>query len=778
MLPQSKRFLSLNVRILGACAVTAGFAVAQDSVTYKPMAARAKPAAEYVFDEVLVRYRGKPGLDDVRVAATESANGLTRREFNPWLGIHRYGLPRGVDVRSAVRALSADPSVEFAEPNGYRELDSIPNDVVYANYNGVGNDLQKWIFNGIGADHNLDAEPAWSITTGRSDVVIAIIDSGIALAHPDLAANIWTNPGEIAGNGIDDDGNGFIDDVHGADFIQNDGDPNPDLGDGIDNDGSGAADDNTTHGTAVASCASAVGNNALGATGAAWNCRLMALKVFAADFGATDMNVASALTYAANKNASVVNMSFGGSIFSMTESSAIAYAWSHNCVLIASAGNNNSSVIQYPACYPHVLSVGATDSGCVLTGGSGDLDGRASFSQYGPGAVDVVAPGTDIPYDGVGSVADGNPGSFIYALSSGTSFASPIVAGLAALVISRAKDVSAPITNDDVRSIIINTAHDLPDDPGDAPNAGADWDDHGRVDFLGAVLLASNWPAKVDPQTLHTYLLSPLSSDYTTARAQAASVNGYLACITDAVENSWVRSTFPLTGHDWIGLTDELVEGQFRWESGEPLTFTYWCSGEPNNAGNEDYAYINNCAGEGWNDVVHAGSATYPLYALIEVPRPLTGLVAQPLCFGDNSGTHCPCSHVGAAGRGCPNFASASGGLLTASGEPSISTDTLVLAASSAIPFGPGLYFQGSASVVGGSVFGNGLLCLTGSTPRLETRFANAAGSSSTTVAIHVLGSTSAGNVRYYQMWFRDDPSYCPAAGFNLTNAVSITWSP
>lgn len=167
------------------------------------------------------------------------------------------------------------------------------------------------------------------------------------------------------------------------------------------------------------------------------------------------------------------------------------------------------------------------------------------------------------------------------------------------------------------------------------------------------------------------------------------------------------------------------------------------------------------------NSALNAGA----VYVLVAYADP------TPYCFGDGSGTACPCSHVGAPSRGCPNFAAALGAELAGSGVASIAFDTLALTSTNAIPFGPGLYFQGSAPIAAGTVFGHGLLCVTGSTPRLEIRFADSLGTSSTTVPIHILGSTAASDVRYYQMWYRDDPGYCPNVGFNLTNALSITWT-
>ncbi|MCI0585738.1 MAG: S8 family serine peptidase [Planctomycetes bacterium] len=464
---------------------------AQDSIG-KRLDAQAPPAAaadlrpRFARDEILVRYKAGLGATSAAVLEVEASRGLTRKGANASIGVHRYRLPDGLPVADALRDLRRNPAVESVEPNWIYYLDAVPNDPFYDNYQANPTDLQRWYFAGIGGDTNLHAEPAWDLTTGRSDVVIAMVDSGIDLDHPDLAANIWTNPGEVPGNGVDDDGNGFADDMNGWDFRGDDNNPNPDLGDGIDNDGVGGPDSNTFHGTFSASCAGAVSNNGVGAAGAAWGCRLMAVKIFTDDGGAFVSDIADAITYAAANGAEVINMSFGGG-FSSTVQTAVNFAWSQGAVQCASAGNGNSSSTQFPASLAHVISVGASDSGSIFGGGSGDIDGRASFSQFGTSAVDVVAPGDDLVGAAVLSVADGNPGAPAYFIASGTSFSCPLVSGLAALVISRARDLASTIDNDSVETILQTTAVDMPDDPNDVPNAGAAWDNHGRVDFLAAV---------------------------------------------------------------------------------------------------------------------------------------------------------------------------------------------------------------------------------------------------------------------------------------------------
>jgi len=170
----------------------------------------------------------------------------------------------GSAVPTAAQQFAALQEIDFAEPNVLHYINDLPNDSLYTAFDGQSTELQRWYFNGIDTDSNLNAEAAWNITTGSSNIIIAVIDTGVAINHPDLAANIWTNPG-----GNDTNGDGYIGDIHGWDFYNSTNNPNPDLGDGVSGDG------NVFHGTFVAGIAAAVSDNGVGVVGASWHSQIM-----------------------------------------------------------------------------------------------------------------------------------------------------------------------------------------------------------------------------------------------------------------------------------------------------------------------------------------------------------------------------------------------------------------------------------------------------------------------------------------------------------------------
>ncbi len=292
------------------------------------------------------------------------------------------------------------------EPDLPIQVQKTPNDPSLWRLYGLNNYGQS----GGTTDADLDAPEAWDITTGSRDVVIGVIDSGVDINHPDLAANIWVNPGETPNNGIDDDGNGFIDDVNGWDFYDNDNTPN---------DGNG-------HGTHVAGTIGAVGNNNSGIAGVNWEVSILPLRFLGDDGSGWTSDAVAAVNYATmlkrdfGINVAATNNSWGGGGYSRTLDRAIESANDQGIMFVAAAGNqgsNNDTNPSYPTNYdaPNVISVAALNRN----------DNLASFSNYGTTTVDVGAPGVSIY-----STLPGNSyGSF-----SGTSMAAPHVTGIVGLL--------------------------------------------------------------------------------------------------------------------------------------------------------------------------------------------------------------------------------------------------------------------------------------------------------------------------------------------------------
>lgn len=312
-----------------------------------------------------------------------------------------------------IDALKQTGSVELAERVPLMKTSLTPND-----YTPTGNPSQWFLA-------KINAPAAWDVFSAGSTVAVAVVDNAVQTNHPDLSANMYTNTGEIAGNGIDDDNNGFIDDVMGYDVGDDDNNANP-LNTSFD------------HGTHCAGLVSARTNNGTGIASIGFSVRIIPVKATsdASDPTAVDAGYAGVI-YAVNAKARVISCSWGGGGNSVTEQAVMNYAWSRNSIVVAAAGNDNVSTQNYPGAYNNVYCVASTTS----------TDAKSSFSNYGTW-VDISAPGSTIR-----STLPGNG----YGNMSGTSMATPIVAGLCGLMLSK----SPYLTPTQVLSCISTTAATL-----------------------------------------------------------------------------------------------------------------------------------------------------------------------------------------------------------------------------------------------------------------------------------------------------------------------------
>jgi subtilisin family serine protease len=353
----------------------------------------------------------------------------------------------------AVQRLGRSHYVVYAEPNLILRSAMIPTDPY---------------FTAQGAYLNLvEATQAWDIEQGRDTVLVAVLDSGIDVEHPDLKAKIWTNVRETANNEIDDDDNGCIDDVHGCSFVTA-----ATVDAACTKPSSGVVDDDNGHGTFVSGIIAAQGNNGMGIIGVAPGVTILPVKTLDCTGGGAAAQAAQALLYAARVGARVANISFSADGGSMTLTNAIREARDkYGMVIVAPTGNSGHRGVRFPARLPETLAVASS-------GTPSDQFERSPYSDWGP-EVAVAAPGLNVvstvpaKYCEAWRCADGQP----YAIASGTSFAAPMVSALAALLISRTPNLSP----DAVERIITSSALPLPD--GDTPN----WAGAGRIRMRAAL---------------------------------------------------------------------------------------------------------------------------------------------------------------------------------------------------------------------------------------------------------------------------------------------------
>lgn len=403
--------------------------------------------SESATNRVIVRYKtdtmsAMTALPSVMATANSDAGASVMADYSD------SGIPgmqvvnvRGKSVDQAIQEYEGNPNVLYAEPDYQISLypetpvkvaaqgDHLaiaaartPNDPEYSLQWGLKNTGQAPFYGTSGA--HINAPDAWSMTTGSSSVVIAVVDTGVDYSHPDLAANIWRNTAEIANNGIDDDKNGYIDDIKGWNFVSKNNDPKDDNG----------------HGTHCAGVIAAVGNNNIGIAGTCWNAKIMPLKFLSSSGNGYVSDAISAILYANTKGAHIISNSWGGSQYTQALKDAIDAS---SAVVVCAAGNsgkNTDTQPQYPSAYTssNIIAVAATDA----------KDTLASFSNFGVSSVDVAAPGVTIRSTYKNSQ---------YQYLSGTSMATPFVSGLAGLL----KAANPGMSSSQIKSKILSTVDSL-----------------------------------------------------------------------------------------------------------------------------------------------------------------------------------------------------------------------------------------------------------------------------------------------------------------------------
>ncbi len=408
---------------------------------------------------------------------------------------HKIKLPAGVTVEEAIIKLENDPAIEYAEPNYLLQLYSIPNDPYYSSAGSWGQS-----YDDLWGIKKIQSSTAWDIAQGEG-VTVAVIDSGVEYNHEDLASNILINNKEIPNNGIDDDGNGYVDDVRGWDFsgdgsysIVEDKDPM----------------DTNGHGTHVSGTIAAIGNNGIGVIGVAPKAKIMPVKIFP---NSRDDVASKGIKYAVDNGAKILSCSWGRTGFSKTISDAFNYAYSKGVISVVAAGNENEdSLNNVPACLSSVITVASSDHNDV----------RSDFSNFGP-KTDIAAPGGDSLIDdatksyrnilslraaGLDAYGDGVciVGTKYYR-ARGTSMAAPHVSGLAALILSKKNTLK----NEEVRQIIRQTADDI-DIAGWDLNTG-----YGRINAYKALDMVNK---NIVPSLAH---IASYSSD---TNAKTLTING------------------------------------------------------------------------------------------------------------------------------------------------------------------------------------------------------------------------------------------------------------
>ncbi|HEY9245541.1 MAG TPA: S8 family serine peptidase, partial [Candidatus Methanoperedens sp.] len=383
------------------------------------------------------------------------------------------------NFKKIMDSYKSDPSIDVVEPNYIVTIFLTPNDPYFFTTGSWGQS-----YSDLWGIRKINTESAWNLTNGSSSIIVAGIDTGVDRNHEDLKDNMWVNTAEIPNNGIDDDENGYVDDFYGWDWTNNDNDPMDDHG----------------HGTHTAGTIAAVGNNGIGVAGVNWKSRIMALKFLNSGGSGSLSDGVLALQYAADMEANVSSNSWGCMCNSVMMDDAVQYEHEKGMIMVAAAGNSNADALDFsPASADMTITVAASDYN----------DAKASFSNWGQ-KIDVAAPGVDI----LSTRAAINPMCTVsrtvgtnYCRVSGTSMATPHVAGLAALILSKYPS----LTNEEVRQIIRAGAIDL-----GMPGKDRDFG-YGRIDANGSIYRSNTKP-------LSPIITSPRSR--TTASGTAFQIKG------------------------------------------------------------------------------------------------------------------------------------------------------------------------------------------------------------------------------------------------------------
>jgi subtilisin family serine protease len=455
-------------------------------------------AGRVVPGRIVVVWRHGVMATDKRALATRLRT--SRLSPTPGLGVDVVRVPAGLSTGAAIRGYRRSPLVRFAEPDRIASVAALPNDPLIPQQWALHNTGQPHETSDVGlgagqttrgtAHADVHATQAWAAQTAHRRVVVAVIDTGVDIDHPDLVNSLWVNAAEQGGVGhTDDDHNGFVDDVSGWDFKDHDADPTP---------ASGTAN---SHGTHIAGVIASEQDNAVGVSGVCPDCRIMALRIGAAS-GFTLGDELKAIAYAIQNHADVINLSFGSVIWSPAERAAIGKAGNRGILVVAAAGNSSAdNDIQfydsdkahavpalaplYPATYTlsNILSVAASNDRDQY-GYFSQCRGRVAlwhcaFTSWGHDSVDVAAPGVDIL--STVRVGEGSGSYNDCEVSDGTSFASPMVAGIAGLVLSEHPRYSAT----GVKNAIMNSV--------DHPKALKLYDGWGDVTRVGKQALSGHF---------------------------------------------------------------------------------------------------------------------------------------------------------------------------------------------------------------------------------------------------------------------------------------------